>query len=141
MRRITFETAKLARTIGFKESCFSYYSKDGVLHHPYLENGSSTDTDFRVDLEDLLDNHNEDYSNDYSAPYQAELQEWLRNIHNIQVYASSGTIDGNGKYIDYIYTINMNSSDHRDGYESYEDALDVGLLETLKLLKNAKSIH
>ena len=82
---VSFETAKIAKEKGFKELCFHYYSNEG-LQTPYLENGSSTDVDFRVDLEDLLEQHNNLYHNTASAPTQTLLQRWLREEHDIHIH-------------------------------------------------------
>lgn len=82
---ISFETAKLAKEKGFEEYCFSYYNLKGEIKHNYSENGSSTDVDFRVDLEDLLDNFNRGIPNTYSAPTQSLLQKWLREVHKIHI--------------------------------------------------------
>ncbi len=75
------------------------------------------------------------FNEDIIIPTQSLLQRWLREVHNIQVYASSATINMLGKYRDYIFTVNGKSSDHRDGYDTYEEALEKGLQEGLKLIK------
>lgn len=82
---ISLETAKLAKLKGFKELCFHYYSEDG-LQSPYLQNGSITDTDFTVELDDLLEQHNNSFHNTESAPTQSLLQKWLRDKHNIHIH-------------------------------------------------------
>lgn len=69
-------------------------------------------------------------------PTQSTVQKWLREEHNIQVYAKSNIkIDGVWtNYVVYVDTTPMN--DPRDEeFQTYEEALEVGLqiaLETLK---------
>jgi len=82
---VDFSTAKLLKEKGFKERTLCYYFKNN-LEEPYLENGSSTDVEFRVDLEDLYDYHNNEYLKERcSAPTIAEVVDWLFEIHGIWV--------------------------------------------------------
>lgn len=80
---VTFEQAKWLKEKGFAELCFYYY-ENGKLVEPYLENGSSTDVEFRVDLSDLLEYFNK-WSKRISAPEQHQVVEWLRVNHVIWV--------------------------------------------------------
>lgn len=75
-------------------------------------------------------------------PTQSLLQKWLRDVHGIQVYVKSMTKDGNGNYRDYVayilgkegYGVSVN--DPRDEeYQTYEEALEVGLERALGLIK------
>lgn len=126
---ITFETAKLAKEKGFKELCFNFYNKEAELKSPYLENGSSSDTEFRVDLEDLLENYN--LYEKYSAPTQSLLAKWLREVHYIYLWCTpEEEIDG----VPYWeYHIGYRQSDK--SYPTYELTLETGLFEALKLIK------
>lgn len=67
MRRISFETAKLAAEKGYDEDCDSVYDIHGNI----------------IDI----DNYGLGIIPEYCcpAPYQAELQEWLRNEHGVSV--------------------------------------------------------
>lgn len=67
MRRISFETAKLAAEKGCDEDCDSVYDIYGNI----------------IDI----DNYGLGIIPEYCcpAPYQAELQEWLRNEHGVSV--------------------------------------------------------
>ena len=123
---ISFETAKLAKEKDFNVSCFSYYDLKGNINHNYIENGSSTDVEFRVDLEDLLDNFNRGIPNIYSAPTQSLLQKWLREKYGIFV-----SVD-----VNYCYKIYNNDELHKESadYNNYEEALEKGLQEALKLI-------
>lgn len=139
---IKFDTAKLAYEKKFDWPCFHYFTLDGKLHEPYLENGSSTDTDFRVDLEDLRYTRNRVgaiYQNFYAAPPQSTLRKWLREVHNIHINIK---YDGNDEVfrVEIIKqnidgTRNILSIKDREyiiEFNSYEEALEKGLQESLK---------
>ena len=77
---VQLETAKLAKEKGFNLCCYHHYDGDELKAH-YQENGSSTDVEFRVDLEDLLESWNQEYLvGTYSAPTQSLLQKCNRGI-------------------------------------------------------------
>lgn len=109
---VLFETAELAREKGFKEYCFCFYDGDKKLNEPYLENGSSCDTEFRVDLEDLLDdyNHMHKYDKKTSAPTQSLLQKWLWETHGFWVEM---TLWGDG--MGFVCLIKQAKGEEADG--------------------------
>ena len=130
---ISRKTAKLAKKKGFNWFCFYYYDDKENLHEPYEENGSSTDVEFRVDLSDLLENNNH-YTYRISAPTQALLQKWLRDVHMIHVDPNYNHIKSDGTF--YIkYGKIPESCNSKEGFDTYEAALEAGLLEALKLIK------
>ncbi len=136
---ITFETAKLTKEKGFEELCFYFYNSIGKLIEPYEENGSSTDTDFRVDLTDLLENNNYKHLNNYSAPTQSLLQRWLREVHNINVeILVIKSIDLNVKYVGLVSFIEDNVWKRislNKEFDTFEEITEEGLKEGLKLIK------
>jgi hypothetical protein len=80
---VTFEQAKWLKEKGFDLPCFYYYENNKLIE-PYLENGSSTDTEFKVELSDLLEHFNK-WSKRISAPEQWQVVEWLRVEHGIWI--------------------------------------------------------
>ncbi len=76
----------LLKEKGFDTPTFYYYENEKLIE-PYLENGSSTDTEFRVDLSDLQE-HFGKWSNKVSAPTIAEVVMWLYENHGIWVSVS-----------------------------------------------------
>jgi transposase len=90
---VTFEQAKRLKEKGFNLLCFYYY-ENKILKEPYLENGSSTDTEFKVNLSDLLEYFNK-HSELISAPEQWQVIEWLRSNHEIWVVAFPELLNGN----------------------------------------------
>jgi len=80
---IVFEIAQLLKEKGFDTPTFYYYENEKLIE-PYLENGSSTDTEFRVDLSDLQEYFGK-WSNKVSAPTIAEIVMWLYEKHGIWI--------------------------------------------------------
>jgi len=132
---ISFETAKIAKEKGFEDLCFYYYDSQETLNEPFLENGSSTDVEYRVGLTDLLENHNRSHWSTFSAPTQSELQKWLREKHNIIVLVDIFPTPQN--YQEFKYSVSNNilpCGITTDLYDTYEEALEIGLQEALKLI-------
>ena len=119
---ITFETAKLAKEKGFNEICeYGYFDRDDEI------------------ILDISDHNNSD-NLDISAPTQALLQKWLREKQNIHNKIHSYNSDRVGYEIykmiirdtcnDYFKHINDTKA-----LNSYEEALEKGLIEALKIVK------
>lgn len=125
---VSFETAKLAKEKGLT------YREIGLSYRP---NG------------EITYGKNDDVF--YPAPTQAQFQKWLRVKHNIFVYVKSGYTQEikNDKLIysfkpsiEVIEIIGDNLFHSELKYEmflnlepmSYEDALEIGLQEALKLI-------
>lgn len=122
---VSREIAELAREKGF-DWCVGYtYSSKG-LHQIY----------YSAIYENMNGNRHEISPNIYpnppyySAPTQSLLQKWLREVHNkhiIIAYAKS-----TNKY-DVLYNSDGGSFD--SSHNTYEEALEEGLLQHLKLIK------
>jgi hypothetical protein len=117
---ISFSLAKLAKDKGFKPI-----------------NPSTSYVPMFIDSI-LTDGQEEDYNRDnfYLALTQSLLQKWLREVHKIDVEIQrSGEI--NASRDGFKYSIYGESSwDYSDiVFKIYEEALEKGLLEALKLIK------
>jgi len=68
------------------------------------------------------------------APTQSLLQRWLREVHSILVYVMPELPKGNE--FEVVYR-SLKTSDQRivGWYDSWEEALEEGLRESLKLIK------
>lgn len=169
---ITLETALLAKQKGFNIPTVHYYTnrlltpEDKKLgysfennHVPYkLEESFVGETDKYVKLKDLLVFRNFDIN----APTQNLLQQWLREIHNIEVSVlplfrekcgyDSFKRDGFSfeiittnpcQYLDFLsFNRDMENREHPEdkefynlSYSKYEDALEKGLEKGLMLIK------
>ena len=138
---IEFETAKLAKEKKFEvgvRGSFIHYLDDRVNE----QDGTSGPFGWKkdectYDSSYFINNWKEiDFSNDaykcYAAPTQSLLQKWLREEHNIHIiipYTCGYTIvfnllnkDGLCEYPNHRY------------YNTYEEALEIGLIEALKLI-------
>jgi len=74
---------------------------------------------------------------DIQAPTQSLLQKWLREKHNIIIFLGPTTTVG--KYAVEVDTIEEHYHSETLIYDTYELALEKGLKEGLKLIKNEKS--
>ena len=123
---ITFETAKLAKEKGFNYNCYCGYDKNGETYRPHYWE-MSCDTNMLVIRESDLD---EDVI--CLAPTQSLLQRWLRVEHKLDVIVSV-VYTGDGKrYHCDLFTTYMSSLPSI--FDTYEEALEEGLQEALKLI-------
>ena len=124
--RITFETAKLAKEKGFKIPTTVMYKGN--------EKSYGHNNEWGID-EKRLDGKFP-YTNQqwYSIPTQSFLQKWLREKHNIHLIAYKNiNIDG----YDWCF-ITTDGITNINSYKTYEEALEVGLQEALKLINIIK---
>ena len=109
---ITFGTAKLAKEKNFKIRCCSLYNG--------LRNNEIVEMTYKNGLEGW-----------YSAPTQSLLQKWLREEH--------GVLIGLYPFKDHASDSNdpcvwKTTHTKQEEYKTYEEALEAGLQEALKLV-------
>ena len=146
---ISFETAKLAKLKGFNEATLTGFH--GAKIHDVL---------FSDILDGFLYKYNqlsilyEGVSDWTSAPTQSLLQKWLREVHKLHLsvvysadhnkYSVSGYDEFHWKELckrnprsdgRYPYPYKSEFLRHCWNHKTYEDALEFGLLEALKLIK------
>jgi len=125
---IAYETAVLARERGFEVKVRTAYF--GMKSK-------------KLEFNKRLDNYNNQTSL-WSAPTQSLLQRWLREKHNMEITVSPAIV---GKYsfaiyqlgtiinIVFLYGRNVKKDERGNVYfNSYEEALEEGLLQALKLI-------
>ena len=114
---ITFETAKLAKKKGFlKEWADLAYKKDD--QKLYGDTGIYTD---------------------YPAPTQSLLAKWLREEHNLHINICSLSMNCFSfmlEKLDDTGTTLCGGHLGKINYKTYEEALESGLQEALKLINN-----
>lgn len=120
-RIIEKQTAIMAKKAGFGCDCVYYYFGDNPIsyYHPSVNNSELGKIE-------------------YAAPTQSELSKWLREYKNIHVYSSCTSC---GWYWSINKTNGDNISDSGllgDSWDSYEEALEAGLLKALEILKEMK---
>lgn len=136
---VVLETAKLAKEKGFDILCNTTYqsnSEDVILYWYPTESfyGYS-------DLEDIADFL--PTSNELMAPSQQLLQKWLREKHSLFVFSEifdKGFLEKNKFCFQYKIFDESEPSDNfidvsMSEYKTYEEALEMGLLNALKLIK------
>lgn len=133
---ISFETAKIAKEKGFDEKVYREYDKSG-----YLRCTSKSADVVLGPYDELLK------STEYPAPTQSLLQKWLREVHNIIVTSKPYQDDVSNETdedIEFQTLWENEILDVKDSYNifsdntfyhSYEEALEIGLQESLKLIK------
>lgn len=121
---IEFYTAKLAKDKGFDWKVTHHYRDGGHYEKELIYGGSPYNM-----------NDEEEQKlwsiNLYSAPTQSLLQKWLRDEHGIDIEIEH--IDR----VNWCYKCGREYSDNLGGYQdfkTYEEALEAGLLESLKLI-------
>lgn len=134
---ITFETAKLAKEKGFdiEEPCVAFYTNPrskmfGIDEHLRYYNIKNTPRKLYYIGESVALN----YHNVLFAPTQSLLQKWLREVHNIHVWCIPH-INSSMYYGVKCWLSNSNTV-QIDAFKTYEEALEEGLQEALKLIKN-----
>jgi hypothetical protein len=124
---ITFETAKLAKEKGFNIKLKKRFR---------LENGVAVKKKYGKKQDFNTNNPNHEV---YSRPTQSLLQKWLREVHKISVEVSSSWWDKGKcewKYNVYKEELGDDSPCSLTVFKSYEEALEIGIQEGLKLIKN-----
>lgn len=70
------------------------------------------------------------------APTQSELQRWLREVHEIYVIPPVDIETKKYSWELYNFSTNESKTSGWSEFETYEEALELGLIEGLKLIKN-----
>ena len=116
---VSFKIARLAEEKGFNIECEKYYNTENQLWtYTWGDEGLYPEAVF--------------------APTQSLLQKWLREKHRIDIDITRCTIQNNNNGVGYQYEFNENKGE--DGgscftvFDTYEEALEKGLQEALKLI-------
>ena len=113
---ISFETAKFAKEKGFIYA-YEFYDKEGNIEDFGMVGG-------------WTDCHDENYA----APTQSLLQKWLREKYDIDVIINTYRNQNQKYYKYFISEKSKNVIKSEEYYNTYEDALEIGLQEALKLI-------
>jgi len=156
---VKFETAKLAKEKGFNifnidinlknniiindndiyidsknidDKYYLYTNEDNCVYSLKVGQFNSVIGSFNSFAKEYMLKETNDY---FHAPTQSLLQKWLREKHNIWVYGKPSNYTDGWDFRIYrkgskcLYTV------LKDDYELYEDGLEKGLQEALKLIK------
>jgi hypothetical protein len=126
---ITFETARLAKDKGFDIPTRNFYAD---FTWKSIEIYSCNEVGYGEFTDSMENEHG--FGDIVLIPTQSLLQKWLREVHKIDVFVVACYI-GEKKHRYSYYITNPLDTD-ADGSESltYEEALEIGLQEGLKLI-------
>ena len=135
---ISFETAKLAKEKGCDIPCINVYKGVELYRHKAKRYDNSFN---KVWKEEAIKNSvmSNAKTPRYTATTQSLLQKWLREVHKIDIcinphYTTSGDVAG--FLVDVYGRLEKYSKCRYSGEgTSFEDALEKGLQESLKLIK------
>ena len=137
---VSFPVAKLAKEKGFDEICYSYYKNEELKLGPFCKTITSNLYGKRTEIFKYTNSEND---NHITAPTQSLLQKWLREEHQINV--ESNYLPNIQKYRCLYVPMTMDIPNKEkyslrskyygiDNHETYEQALEEGLQEALKLI-------
>lgn len=134
---ISFETAKLAKEKGFDEKCPNYYVRKWGnsfvnMHGKLLQRNVKDDQGEIIGFYKASNSKGQPHL--ITAPTQSLLLKWLREVHNIHITIYSKSHES------WMYRVTFKGQSLDEGlygedFENYEEALEDGLLEALKLIK------
>lgn len=123
---VSFETAKLAKEKGFDGFCFDAYNTHKMKYSDgWLEYIDDNEIEIPFTSESLK-------SKDILAPTQSLLQKWLREVHNIVIDISLYILS-DSYYYSVHHDVTVDVGEHV--YDTYEEALEAGLIEALNLIQ------
>lgn len=123
---ISWETAKLAKEKGFnipiRQEKQVYDLTTGII-------------DIRVVSNQIKNWNDPKYIDIVSAPTQSLLQRWLREVHQIHIFVYMDEILWDTFRFNILMDQNMVYNERLKVFDTYEEALENGLYESLKLIK------
>lgn len=121
---ILLETAISAWQKGFDPQCWEYYY-NGELRSGVLDNGPQKWNSYP------------EYAGAIAATSQSLLQRWLREKHGIHVWLIPAEVDKTYRaYVGHGIKLDLLKNLFTDSFTTYEQALEKGLQEALKLIKD-----
>ena len=139
---ISFDTAKLAKEKGFNIPTRNFYAD---FTWKSIEVYSCIEVGYNEFTDSMENNHG--FGDITLIPTQSLLQKWLREVHNIEILINRIPPEAvlasknNGKnilnnYSYYVWSLNNNPRIANKGSfkNTYEEALEIGLQEALKLI-------
>ena len=117
---VSFDTAKMLKEAGFDAPCTSQYTEgEYIWNVGYPENFNQDEVG-------------------YSRPTQALAARWLREVHKLHVFAKRTYEYALDKFSWGYYIQSSNyeyCKNFEIGFDSYEQAIEEGLCEAIKLIK------
>jgi hypothetical protein len=122
---VELETARLAKKMGFNVRVHKYFDENGICKIGMDSTGYVEDWDW-----------NNSHLGWCSAPTQSELQCWLRETHNIQMFLKPfyDSLEKKNSYACDTFRISDGRVRKSPRLDKYEDALEYALIEALNLI-------
>ena len=135
---ISFETAILAKEKGFKNACDWFVNKDNeYIFMPDFLYPNNSEFSYNPEEDPEVIEWEEMMKTLALAPTQSLLQMWLREVHEISIKIDDYYTDSRVRF-DYNVCQLGSQEDNPVGiFETYEKALEIGLYQALKLIKNS----
>ena len=135
---ISFETAILAKEKGFKNACDGFVNKDNeYIFMPDLLYPNNSEFSHNSEEDPEVVEWKELMKTLVLAPTQSLLQKWLREVHEISIKIDDYYTNSRVRF-DYNVCELGSQEDNPVGiFETYEEALETGLYQALKLIKNS----
>ena len=129
---VSFNTAKMLKEAGFDAPCRGVYVTDRTGYYEFRE------YDNKQTKDDLCWNTDDGFQYEYLAPTQALAARWLREVHNYAVCVWFSKDHEKWFYVhgdmnNIVFDTDYHISEYK--YDSYEEALEAGLQEAIKLIK------
>lgn len=119
-QKVNFDTAKLAKEKGFNIRTEWYWQVNEKINLISHRNG--------------VPSYYADGCATVYQPTQSLLQKWLREVHNVNIWVNPFKNNEDEKAYNWLSDEPIYSKENEYGYETYEDALEIGLQEALKLI-------
>ena len=129
---VQYRTALFAKEKGFDLECRYYFDVKKFGERPVGFFGK-----LNANTLTTLSSSGEVVSCNYiTCPLQAELQKWLREKHNIDVFVVPYFKWNEKKHKYGYFILHLEKDTDVDDFYEYEAALEEGLYEALKLIKD-----
>ena len=154
-RVIEFETAKLAKELGFRGLTTYFFLETGGIYK-YCEEESGYIEGYHFEVGDLMQDWNNGWKTDkdgdravgtkdtkylesFSSPIKYDLEEWIRETLDLDI-SIIPEYDKIGNKLGYIYRINYKESPTKYSFtpRPYLDSLERAMRRSLRLLLKLK---
>lgn len=122
---VSFDTARMLKEAGFEANLKTMYVEEEKDEWAFWDSGAKR-SDYNY------------FDDTIACPTQALAARWLREVHNIHVFAFFDYVKRDWCYcianLDAV-TAGMGMDVSENNYPTYEQALEVALQEAIKLIK------
>ena len=133
---ISFETAILAKEKGFKNACDGFVNKDNeYIFMPDLLYPNNSEFSHNSEEDPEVVEWKELMKTLVLAPTQSLLQKWLREVHKISIKIDDYYTNSRVRFDYNICELGSQEDNPVGIFETYEEALEIGLQEALKQIK------